>query len=239
MLLEEGSNSEIGSIEEFFSDEHLKQLKSIMSIVTAKKGTYLYWEGEELTHLYYIYSGLIKVEKTTVEGKKLNLSIHHAGDLVGEYGSSQHVFSAKVMEETKVGLLKIKDLEELIAASGDLALQFCKWMGYSQRLAQLKIRDLLLHGKTGALASILIRLSNTYGVKHAHGIMLDIHLTNTEMAEFLGMSRESVNRLLNHWKQAGIIDLNNGKIFINSLSALRNISQCPTQPTCPLELCRL
>lgn len=239
VLKEQSCGLSAGSIHHYLSPKHVEQLHTIMNPISVKKGKYLFWEGEEIIHLYYIRSGLVKLEKTTVEGKKLNLSLYHRGDLVGEFGSEQHIFAAKVMEDAEVGLIKVKDLEHLLYQSGEFAVEFTRWLGYIQRLNQLKMRDLLLNGKTGALASTLIRLSNSYGVKFAEGIMLDIHLTNTDLADFLGMSRESVNRLLNGWKDQGVIDIVNGRILIKCLESLREICQCPLKPSCPLEVCRM
>lgn len=211
----------------------------MMIPVTVKKGKYLFWEGEEIVYLYYIHSGLAKLEKTTAEGKKINISLHHRGDLLGEIGSEQHLFAAKVMKDTEIGLIKVKDIEQLLYRSGEFALEFTRWLGYIQRLNQLKLRDLLLNGKSGALASILIRLSNSYGIQYAEGMILDIYLTNADLADFLGMSRESVNRLLNGWKVKGVIDIINGRIYIKCLETLREICQCPLKPSCPPEVCRM
>ena len=67
---------------------------------------------------------------------------------------------------------------------------------------ETRFRDLLLHGKKGALLSTLIRLTNTYGVKQKDGsILIDCALTNQELANFCATSREVVNRILNDLKK--------------------------------------
>ena len=70
-----------------------------------------------------------------------------------------------------------------------------KRMGVHHQKTQSKFRDLILHGKKGALYSTLIRMTNSYGVHQGDGILIDLSLTNQELANFCGMSREVVNRM--------------------------------------------
>lgn len=75
-----------------------------------------------------------------------------------------------------------------------------KWISEHLRRMQTKFRDLVLHGKKGALYSTLIRMTNSYGVLKENGILIDLPLTNQELANFCATSRESVNRMLNELK---------------------------------------
>ena len=99
------------------------------------------------------------------------------------------------------------------------------------------MRDLLLNGKRGALYSTLIRLSNSYGVKQNNGILINIQLTNQDIARFCGATREYVNRLLNELKRKDILALDStGKILIKDIEYLRKENQCEN---CPIEICNI
>jgi CRP/FNR family transcriptional regulator len=235
-------NATDGAFVSIFSGDNLDKLQSIMYPKRMKVGTYLFWEGEETGKLYYIRSGRVKLRKTTEEGKDMIFSILQKGDLIGDvdgYGDSFHSYSAEVIEDADIGIIQQRDLEIILYQHGDFAIQFMKWMGLTHRTTQSKFRDLLLFGKTGALASTLIRMSNTYGVMCADGIRLELQLTNTEMADLIGATRESVNRMLCTLKDEGTITITNGQIFIQHLDALRRTCNCPTYPACPKEICRL
>src|SRR5690606_20346053 len=105
------------------------------------------------------------------------------------------------------------------------------------RRLQSKMRDLLLNGKRGALYSTLIRLSNSYGVKQNNGILINIQLTNQDIARFCGATREYVNRLLNELKRKDILALDStGKILIKDIEYLRKENQCEN---CPIEICNI
>jgi len=226
----------------FFTADHRKLLEGLMYPKKAEAGSYLFMEGDTSGKLFYVRSGRVKLTKTTDEGRNINLSIQRQGDLIGDLsvtGDGVYPYSAEVLEDAEFGVIQEKDLEILLYRHGDFAVAFTKWMSLQHRATQSKFRDLLLFGKPGALASTLIRLCNTCGVATKDGIRLTAKLTNTELADFIGSTRESVNRLLSDFKSDGIIDMSGGIITVKSLNDLKAICQCPSYPACPREVCRI
>jgi CRP/FNR family transcriptional regulator len=226
----------------FFTAEHRAMLEGLMYPKKSEAGSHLFWEGDEPGKLYYVRSGRIKLAKATEEGRTINLTIQRQGDLIGELGMSgegAYGYSAEVIEDAEFGVIQEKDLEILLFRHGDFAVAFTKWMALQHRTTQSKFRDLLLFGKPGALASTLIRLCNTCGVATKDGIRLSMKLTNTELADFIGATRESVNRMLSDLKADGIVDMDGGHIVVKSLNELKAICQCPSFPACPREICRI
>lgn len=229
-------------ISRFFSESNFQRLQCLMYTKKAEAGSNLFWEGDAASKLYYIRSGRVKLRKTTEDGKEFILSILQKGDLIGELGGfdeSFYSFSAEVSETAELGVIQVKDLEIILYQHGDFAVQFTKWMGLMHRVTQSKFRDLMLYGKPGALASTLIRMSNSYGVACEDGIRINVKLSNTELAEMIGTTREGVNRMLSSLKGEGTISMERGTIMIHRLSDLRGICNCPSFPECPLEVCRI
>ncbi|MDT9726968.1 Crp/Fnr family transcriptional regulator [Xylanibacillus composti] len=227
-------------IARFLSDDNMEMLRGIMYTKQAEKGTYLYWEGDSADKLYYIIKGRVRLTKTMDTGKSFTLYLYQDGDLFGQldpFQDSLHDFSAEVIEDSRIGMIQRKDLEVLLWQHGDLAIQFMKWMGLTHRVTQSKFRDLMMFGKTGALCSLLIRLSNTYGVpQEGSEIWIDLKINNTEMAEMIGTARESVNRILTDLRKADVIDYVDGHLVIKDLSYLRDVCHCEQ---CPMEVCRM
>ncbi|MEB3102668.1 Crp/Fnr family transcriptional regulator [Ferviditalea candida] len=233
------SKDENGS---YFNADHFELMQSIMYPHKAKKGAYLFWEGEDAGKLYYIRSGRVKLLKSTEDGRNLILSIMRQGDLFGELGSfgeGLNSFSAEIIEDADIGIIQKKDLEVLLYQHGDFAVEFMKWMAMMHQTTQSKFRDLLFYGKQGALASTLIRMSNSYGVHCTEGTRLNIKLTNAEIADMIGATRESVNRMLSAFKDEGIVEMKNGKLVIRRMEDLRYVCNCPKYPACPKEICRI
>jgi CRP/FNR family transcriptional regulator len=106
-------------------------------------------------------------------------------------------FSAEVTADCEIDVIQQKDLEVLLWQHGDLAVEFMKWMGLMHRMTESKFRDLMMYGTPDALCSLLIRLSNSYGVPKGEYTLINYKINNTEMADMIGATRESVNRMLN------------------------------------------
>jgi len=241
-----GGNSLYGGatgIGSFIDPRQLEALESLMTPMKVSAGGFLFWEGDEAGHVYYIRSGRVKLRKSTEDGKEYIYSILQAGDLICELQGGQenlaYGYTAEVTDPAEVGVIPLPDLEALMRRDSELSFAFMNWIAFHHRVTQSKFRDLLLFGKPGALASTLIRLSHSFGVAEAYGIRIDLKLTHAELADFIGATRESVNRMLNEFKEKEIVDFRYGKIIIRRLRALQDICQCGTCPGCPKEICRI
>lgn len=222
-----------------FSSENFLKLKGIMYEHYVPKGSCVFWEGDPADKLYYLQSGAVRLKKMTDDGKDLALYYFREDDLFGEFDQTSNglcTFSAEAISDCTIGIIQQQDLEVLLWQHGDLALDFMKWMGYMQRFTQLKLRDLMFYGKTGALASTLIRISNTYGKRHGNTIHIIERFTNTELASLIGATRETVNRMLGQMKKSKLISYEDGKIIILDLDSLKEICHCEE---CPAHICRL
>jgi len=225
-------------IADYLSAANFKQLEQRLAFEHKKSGNHLFWEGESARSCFYIKHGLVKVYKVTKDGQELILQLLQPGDFYMEIGSGEAQFScnAEMMQDSEIGLISSDALEELVAGSGSFAVEFMKWMGLLHRTSQSKFRDLMLYGKNGALASTLIRMSNSYGEPCEAGIRIQIKMTKTELANLMGTTREGVSRMLSAYQEQGAITYMDGHLVITDLAYLRSIVQCPD---CPPDICRM
>ena len=219
----------------------LTELQTIRhSIKEYKKGTYLFQEGDAIKGVFILRTGKVQIGKVTPNGRELTLRICGPDQLVGEVtvfsNRSMYMLDAKALEDVVCMKIGIEDLEETLLENAKLAAAFMRWMGVDQQKTQTKFRDLMLHGKKGALYSTLIRLSNSYGVPKEGGVLVDMALTNQELANFCGMTREVVNRMLNDLKKRQKVSLVDGKILIHDISFLKDEINCEN---CPISFCKI
>lgn len=222
-----------------FSEEHLFKLKQLMYTHKVASGHPIYREGDLADKLYFIHTGKAKVTKVSEDGKEYIMYLFHDGDFLGQldpYHDSKQSFHAHAVDHCEIGMIQKGDLEVLLWQHGDLAVEFMKWMGLVHRMTQTKFRDLLMYGKPGALCSTLIRMSNSYGVPSKDGILISLKVTNSELGDYIGCARESVNRMLSDLKKANAIVLNQGHIIITNLEYLQDICKCEQ---CPKDICRI
>ena len=165
------------------------------------RSQYIFQEGVEAKELYIIHSGKVQISKISADGQELTLRICSQNDIIGELTlfteNAKYLLNAKVLERAEIGVIKRDALEKALLEKPALAFEFMKWVSEHLRRMQTKFRDLVLHGKKGALYSTLIRMTNSYGILKEDGILIDLPLTNQELANFCATSRESVNRMLN------------------------------------------
>ncbi|WP_096156743.1 Crp/Fnr family transcriptional regulator [Bacillus sp. FJAT-45066] len=208
--------------------------------VKVKKGSFLFQEGMSASEIYVIKNGKIQVSKGAADGKELTLRICSKNEIVGELTlfteDPKYLLNAKAMEDCEVMVVKKDVLEEEFLHNNQLAFEFMKWMSDHFRRTQTKFRDLIMLGKKGALYSTLIRMTNSYGVMTANGIVIDMHLTNQVLANFCGTTRESVNRMLSELKKDKIVSIHRGKITILDIDFLKKEVNCES---CPIKYCTI
>lgn len=222
-----------------FCMQGFEPLVQAMTLQYVNKNSFIYREGEHANCLYWIQEGKVKISKTTEDGKVYVLNLFQDGDFFGQIDFTEgatHTFSAQALENCCIGVLNQCELEMILWQHGELAIQFMKWMGLMHRLTQSKLRDLILYGKTGALCSTLIRLSNSFGIPSEDGVRISFKLTNSELADYIGCARESVNRMLSTLKKAGVIHISEGCLTITNLDYLKKMCKCEN---CPKEICRI
>lgn len=222
----------------YLSAANFSLVQQQMSFESRKAGTHLFWETEAADVCYYIRDGAVKVYKNTEDGQEMIVRLLQPGDFYAELGGkdTRYNCNAVLMQDSVIGRMTTAALEQLIASRGDFAIEFMKWMGLVHRTTQSKFRDLIMFGKNGALASTLIRMSNTYGKRSEQGIRIDIKVTKTELAHMSGTTREGVSRMLSAYQAEGAIAYEDGYMVITDLNYLRSIVQCPD---CPPDICRM
>ncbi|KPL61643.1 Crp/Fnr family transcriptional regulator [Rossellomorea vietnamensis] len=210
------------------------------AVKTLRKGSFLFQEGKAAHELYLIKSGRVQISKTIPDGRELSLRICSTNDVIGELTLfskvANYMLSAKILEDTTVYVLPKERFEETLSQNGDLTIQWLKWIQLQNQQNQTKFRDLILHGKKGALYSTLIRMVNSYGKTVKTGILIDLPLTHQELANFCGSSREVVNRLLSELKRDDVLISEKGYITILDLDYLKNEIDCEN---CPVSICRI
>ena len=136
-----------------FNPEQLSLLETIMTFRKMTKGSFLFREGDLADHLYYIISGKAKIMKAMEDGGLVILHVLERGDMYGELSESvrlTHGFHAEAIQDGIVGIIRQKDLYQLLQNHHDMSLRFLNWAGLTNRITQFKLRDLFLYGKLGA-----------------------------------------------------------------------------------------
>ncbi|MEG0471740.1 MAG: Crp/Fnr family transcriptional regulator [Solibacillus sp.] len=205
------------------------------------KGTHIFQEGELANHIFLIQSGSIQISKETESGKELTIRICGLNSLIGEsliFCDDQfHSTSAKTLESSELFSIHNIQFETILNEHPTMLIEYLKWIQTENIKNQSRLRDLVLHGKKGALYSTLIRLANTYGdFRNDNEVHINLALTNTELANLCATSREMVNRMLTDLRKSKKITMEKSYITILDLNYLKEEIDCEN---CPLIICRI
>jgi len=208
----------------YFSDLGLAELESIRKLVfekTADRAEMVLLEGESATNLYFVASGVVKVFKTSAEGKEQILSIVRPGESFNDvpiFDSGPNPASARTMGPILLYGIKKNDMEAILRDHPQIALNVIKVLARRVRHLVSLVEDLSFKHVIGRVAKILFE---HVGDETGRGP----RLTQQEMAAMAGTAREVVGRSLKALEEEGAIKLDRHRIIITDKEALQKIME--------------
>lgn len=183
------------------------------------KGDYLFEAGQPLRSIYAVRSGSFKSYTLTESGEEQITGFHLAGDIVGFDGIStmSHKSYAQAMETAMVCEIPFTTLDDLSGKLPKLRHQVMRMMSNEINYDQEML--LMLNKKTAEerLAAFLANLSTRFGERDFSKKEFRLTMTRGEIGNYLGLTVETISRLLSRFQKAEIIKVE-GK-FITILDA--------------------
>jgi CRP/FNR family transcriptional regulator, cyclic AMP receptor protein len=221
-----------GQMEHIFcrlSGEGLKVLDSVRHPSTYPGDALLFVEGHAPRGAFVLCSGQVKLSTTSREGKVLILRIAEVGDVLGlsaAISGENHELSAETLGPCHVNFLERKALLLAIENSSEFGLRTSLALSREFHAVYRDIHDLMLaRSSTGKLARLLLSwarplLHSPEGAE----IRIPSGLTHEEMAQRIGLSRETVTRLLGSLKKRDLIRLEGSTLVIRNRVALEALA---------------
>ena len=191
-------------------------LKS-MTPVHLARGEVLFHEGDQDISFYIIVSGKIKIRRTLPDGRKRLLALLGSGDMVGDLAlldTTPSNTTAVAVGETKLISLSREELIRRIDEQPEIAKYLLTSLALCLRQADEAKTDLVFSDVSGRVAKILLSLGNRFGEMTESGIRVPHDLTQEEIAQLVGASRETVNKALVDFVSRGWIQLENRTVII-------------------------
>ena len=198
-------------------------LMAITSLQRKAPGEILFAEGDEADCVYEITSGMVRLYKLLPDGRRQITGFLRAGNLLGWAPEGVCVYTAEAITEVTVCRYKRKALERLIDEAPGFAKRLLTVTSHELRAAQ---DQMLLLGRKTALekvASFLIIMAERQDGSAAAEI--DVPMTRSDIADYLGLTLETVSRTLGKLKQATLIALpTSGHVVILNRDQLETIA---------------
>ncbi|CAH8245094.1 Crp/Fnr family transcriptional regulator [Paenibacillus melissococcoides] len=196
------------------SDEELAKVSAMIKHRKYEKGEALVLEEQPSDTLFIIKQGHVKLLKVTPQGKEQILHILSNGDFFGELNifNSDELsnFSAYALKKTDICMFTRDDMEHLVRNNPDISWKLLKTvtkrLAHTENLAQsLATKDPEIR-----IAYMILELGNKYG-KPVQGaqdrIKLELPLSREELANYVGVTRETISRKFSKFERLGIIEI--------------------------------
>ena len=208
------------------SDEALTTLVKHAQVRTFPKGTVIYRRGEPGTSLMVIVSGRIKIANVSPEGREVVLNFLRAGDVSGEIAvldGRERTADAVALEATDALIISARDLLPMLIAHPDALLGVSRLLCEKLRTASAIVEDSTREMRSRA-AKGLLRLAERHGKDSNRGILVDLLLSQQDLGNYLGISRENVSRQLRQLRFANVIRVEEGHIVLTDQVGLEEIA---------------
>ncbi len=211
------------------SEEEL--LKIVEKIVhkSYDKGDIIFLEGSRVKTLSIINQGQVKLFKHTKEGKEQILHILSEGDFFAElslFEEEELPFSVEAMTPVYLCTLHKQDLDIILKKHPEIAIKILQVVGKRLAKVENRIQNMATNNVDARIIDLLFELKDKHGIKKKNYIEIALPLTREEMANYIGVTRETISRKLSKFQQEGWIEIvGNKKIYLLDEEKLKNVIQ--------------
>lgn len=212
---------------------------NVNSMSELRRSTILFSQGQQAGTLYYVESGLVKLTRVNNSGGRLILSIRGAGDLLGEeaLGGDGVVLNseAEVISTASIYGVSREGVRRLIATDNSVALPLMEYLIEHRNELAEKVELLCLHDVEYRVLHYLQRLCKV-APKGLDSSGFQIPITQLELADLIGATRETTSTVLNQLERRGLVQLSRRMLTVKSpenlSDALEGVQEVPpTQPS--------
>jgi len=180
-------------------DEARAALRDTMDEVRLARGATLFSEGDPGDRLYVVTQGKIKLGRTAADGRENMLAVLGPGEMFGElslFDPGPRTATATAITQATLSGLGHDDLEPLLTQRPEVASRLLAALARRLRRTNEAMADLVFSDVPGRVAKALLDLSTRFGAETPEGLRVTHDLTQEELAQLVGASRETVNKAL-------------------------------------------
>lgn len=195
----------------------VSELIQEMETVTFPRGTTIFDEGEPGDRLYIIVDGKVKLARLAPDGRENLLSVMGPSDMFGElsiFDPGPRTSSAVCVTEVTAATMDSTLLKRWIDEHPEISQQLLRVLARRLRRTNASLADLIFTDVPGRVAKTLLQLANRFGTQEGGALRVNHDLTQEEIAQLVGASRETVNKALATFAHRGWIRLEGKSVLI-------------------------
>lgn len=212
-------------MEPFWTPEELELLLNSGHLQKYPKNQIIFSEGERTNDVYYINKGWINIYRMTEDGRRISVALRNKGEFIGiselfRPGRLRDCFG-QALEKVEIYVIGVDDLNSVVNEHPKLLHKFLALMSDRLHAAHTTLLDFAFRQVPGRLAITLINMAEKAGNEENGKVTITIKLSQEELADIIGTSRQTVSNLLNSFKRIGCIEVKGRQIVAVNTEKLR------------------
>jgi CRP-like cAMP-binding protein len=202
----------------------IEHLGSYMKTRRVARGTTIFAKGDPGSGLMGVLAGAVKVSVASADGKDIVLNVFREGDIFGEIAlldGRPRTADATAMSDCELIVIERRDFVPFLSSQPDVMLKFIEILCSRLRRTSEQVQDITFLNLPTRLAKTLLQL--TGGVQGS-AAPSKATITQREISQMIGMSRESTNKQLRAWAKRGWIRLERGGVGVIAQDKLTAIA---------------
>src|SRR6202047_577444 len=189
-------------------------------------GREIFAKGSPGQSLMAVLHGSIKISSLSNDGKEIVFAIYNAGEIFGEIGvldGEERSADATAMTDCELLVLNRRDFLRVLENRVDLCMILLRILCRRLRQTSEQVEDVMFRHLESRVAKALLQLAESVGLHGLQSASVELHVSQRELGNMAGGSRESVNKILQNRHRQGLIDLGKASVLIRDLEALRRL----------------
>ncbi|HAK54315.1 MAG TPA: hypothetical protein DCP38_02350 [Acidobacteria bacterium] len=186
----------------------------------------IYLPGDPSDQIYLLKAGVVKIAVLGPDGREVILAFLYPGDVFGELAvvdDAPRDHYAEAYEDAVVCAIDRTLFLRMMRECPELGYQVTKLMGFRLRTFRSRVEELLYKSAHARVAHALLDLATQHGIGDAQGIMIPLRLSQRDIANLVGLTRETVNSVLKDFRQKLLIETDRRSIRVKDRKGLSGI----------------
>ena len=208
------------------SASEIDALISYSHVERYRAGREIFAKGSPGQSLMAVLRGSVKISSLSDSGKEIVFTIFNAREIFGEIATldgAERSADATALTDCELLVLNRRELLPVLENRADLCMILLKVLCRKLRLTTEQVEDVIFRNLESRVAKALVQLAESVGLRGIHSPSVELHLSQRELGNMAGGSRESINKHLQIWHRQGLIDLSKGSIMVLDLEAIKRL----------------